>query len=160
MAIDMFMKLDDIKGESQDATHKGEIDVLSWNWGATQAGSAQVGGGTGSGKVQIQDLTFTKYTDRASPVLLGMCASGKPVKTALLTIRKAGSTPLEYVKITMSGAIITTHTHGCDAGGDRHTETVSLNFSSVKYEYTPQKADGSGDAVVTTGWDCAANKPL
>src|SRR4030081_2471086 len=69
MAIDMFMKLDDIKGESVDGSHKGEVDVLSWTWGASQAGSAQVGGGTGSGKVQVQDLSFSKYTDRASPVL-------------------------------------------------------------------------------------------
>lgn len=156
--LDMFMKLDDIKGESVDAAHKGEIDVLSWSWGASQAGSSQVGGGTGSGKVQIQDLSFTKYTDRSSPVLLGMCASGKPIKTAVLTIRKAGNTPLEYVKITMNQGIVTSIAHGGDGGGDKHTETVTLNFSAVQYDYTPQKADGSGDAVVTMGWDIAGNK--
>src|ERR1700690_1359231 len=156
--LDMFMKLDDIKGESADAAHKGEIDVLSWSWGASQAGSSQVGGGTGSGKVQIQDLSFTKYTDRSSPVLLGMCASGKPIKTGVLTIRKSGNTPLEYVKVTMAKGIVTSITHGGDGGGDKHTETVTLNFAAVQYDYTPQKADGSGDAVVTMGWDIAGNK--
>jgi type VI secretion system secreted protein Hcp len=160
MAMDMFIKLDDIKGESGDHAHKAEIDVLSWSWGETQSGSAHHGAGQGAGKVNVQDLTFTKHTDRSTPNLLAICASGKHIKQAVLTVRKAGDKPLEYLKITMTQCIITSVSLGGDGGGDRLTENISLNFAQVKYEYTPQKADGTGDAVVTMGWDIAANKAI
>jgi type VI secretion system secreted protein Hcp len=158
MASDIFIKIGDIKGESEDAAHKGEIKVLSWSWGSTQVGTAGTGGGAGSGRVQVEDLVFTKAADSSSPVLLGMCNSGKHVDSAVLTVRKAGGNPLEYIKITMKDCAVTRHTHGCETDAEQHTETVNVNFRHVKYEYTPQKADGSGGAVITTEWDIAANK--
>jgi type VI secretion system secreted protein Hcp len=158
MASDIFIKLDDIKGESVDDKHKGEIDVLSWSWGVSQTGASQGGGGSGAGKANVHDLTFTKVLDKASPLLFQMCCSGKPITKALLVCRKAGGTPLEYVKITMNQAIVTSVTPGGDKGSDFISETVTINFASMNYEYVPQKADGSGDASVVKGWDIAGNK--
>jgi type VI secretion system secreted protein Hcp len=89
-----------------------------------------------------------------------MCCSGKPIKTGLLVCRKAGGAPLEYVKITMNQAIVTSVSPGGDKGSDQITETVTLNFASMNYEYVPQKADGSGDASVVKGWDIAQNKQV
>jgi type VI secretion system secreted protein Hcp len=157
----MFLKLDDIKGESVDDAHKGEIDVLSWSWSATQAGSAQVGGGGGAGKCSFADLTITKYCDAATPVLIGMVASGKPIKKAFFTVRKAGGKALEFIKITMENAVITSFSCSGSGGGvEGQTETLTLNFATVKHEYTPQKHDGSGGPVISMGWDIAANKAL
>ncbi|MEP7048907.1 MAG: type VI secretion system tube protein Hcp [Pseudomonadota bacterium] len=157
MAHDMFIKIDDIKGESSDAKHGDEIDILSWSWGVTQTGTAQVGRGGGAGKVQVNDLTITKYVDRASPILLKQCCSGKHMKTAVLAVRKAGGSPLEYLKITMEDLIISAVTHGGAGSDDKLTENVTLNFARVKFEYVPQKKDGSGDASIPMGWDIAGN---
>jgi type VI secretion system secreted protein Hcp len=90
MAADMFMQIDDIKGESTDASHKDEIEVLSFGWATKQSGSAHSGTGAGSGKVSVGDLSFTKYVDRSSPVLFKLCCNGKHFQAAQLTIRKAG----------------------------------------------------------------------
>lgn len=157
MAHDMFIKIDDIKGESSDAKHGDEIDILSFSWGVTQTGTTQTGRGGGAGKVQVNDLTVTKYVDRASPILLKQCCSGKHMKTAVLAVRKAGGTPLEYVKITMEDLIISAVTHGGAGTDDKLTENVTLNFARVKFEYVPQKKDGSGDASIPMGWDIAGN---
>ena len=60
MAVDMFLALKgEIKGEAQDAKHKGEIDVLAWSWGLSQSGSFHVGGGGGAGKANFQDISFS-----------------------------------------------------------------------------------------------------
>ncbi|KLN52888.1 Hcp family type VI secretion system effector [Variovorax paradoxus] len=160
MAADMFLKLEGVDGESKDDSHKKEIDVLSWSWGAAQSGTGHVGGGSGAGKVSVQDLSVTKYVDSASHLLLLDCCNGQHIKKGTLVVRKAGATPLEYVKLTMEDIIVSNIHTGGSGGEDRLTETITLNFSKFKYEYTPQKADGSGDGTKETGWDIAANKKV
>jgi type VI secretion system secreted protein Hcp len=160
MAVDMFIKIGDIKGESTDSKHKDEIDVLSWSWGASQSGSAHMGGGGGSGKVQVQDLTLTKYIDAASPTLLKMCCDGSHIKACKLTVRKAGKDPLEYLKISLEDAIVTSISTGGSGGQDRLTENVTLNFARFGVTYTPQTPTGAAAPSVSGGWDIAQNKPF
>ncbi len=157
MAVDMFLKIDDIKGESVDDVHKDEIDILSWSWGMTQSGTTHSGPGAGSGKVSVGDLTFSHYVDKATPNLMKMCCNGQHFKEATLVVRKAGKTPLEYMKLIMEEGIISSVSNGGSGGEDRLTCNVTLNFSKFKSEYVPQKADGAGDASVMVGWDIAKN---
>ncbi len=156
MASDIFINLG-IKGESTDGKHKGEIDVLSWSWGVSQTGTSHGGGGSGAGKANVQDLSFTKPIDKSSPLLFQMCCTGAPIATATLTCRKAGGSPLEYIVITLTQAIITSVSPSGDRGSDVLTETVTLNFTSYTYTYTPQKPDGSGDAALTKGFNMGSN---
>ena len=162
MAVDMFIKIDSVKGEAQDKAHKDEIDVLAWSWGMSQSGTMHMGGGGGGGKVSVQDLSFTKYIDKSSSVLMEYCSTGKQYKEAILTVRKAGGdNPLEYFIITMNDVIVTSISTGGSGGEDRLTENITLNFARVKTEYQPQKPDGSKDGgPVKYGWDIAANTKL
>lgn len=161
MAFDMFLKIEEppIKGEARDDKHKDEIDVLSWSWGLSNSGSAHVGGGAGSGKVDVDNLTITKYVDSGTPELALSTASGRHHKKATLTVRKAGGdNPVEYLKIHMTEVIITSLKTGASGGEDRLTEKVNLNFAEYEIEYTPQKPDGTPDASKKTGWNIATNK--
>src|SRR5471030_2705785 len=103
----MFMKLEGISGESTDHKHKGKTDVLAWSWGVSNSGSAHVGGGAGAGKANVQDLSFTKYIDKCSPDLMLATCNGKHYDKAVLVVRKAGETPLEYLTITMTEVLVT-----------------------------------------------------
>lgn len=157
MAVDYFLKLSDISGESTDNKHKGEIEIESFSWGETQPMSAV--GGASTGKVQFQDFHFTSRVSKASPVLFLKCASGEHIKTAVLTARKAGQTQLEFLKVTLSDVLVSSYQSGGSAGSDTvPTDQFALNFAKVEYEYVPQKADGSADASVTVGWDLKANR--
>ena len=158
MAVDMFLKIDDVKGESSDDAHKNEIDVISWAWGATQSGSAHMGGGAGAGKANVQDLSVTKYIDKSSPALIKLCCSGQHFRSAKLTVRKAGGAPLEYVIITLDEGLVASVSTGGTGERDRLTETVTLNFAKIKFEYTPQKADGSKEPSIPVTFDIATNK--
>jgi type VI secretion system secreted protein Hcp len=157
MAVDMFLKLDDIKGESADDKHENEIDVLAWSWGMSQSGTTHMGGGGGAGKVSVQDISITKYLDKSSPNLLLACCNGKHFKEGVLTVRKAGEKPLEYLKVTMKEVLVSSIQGGGSGGEDRLTENLSLNFAEFKVEYTPQKPDGTGDAAVEAGFNIAKN---
>ncbi|HWS12620.1 MAG TPA: type VI secretion system tube protein Hcp [Rhodocyclaceae bacterium] len=157
MAVDMFLKIDDVKGESRDDKHKDEIDVLSWSWGMNQSGTTHLGGGGGAGKVSVHDITVTKYIDKASPGLMLSCCNGKHYKQALLTVRKAGEKPLEYIKLTMKEVIVSSVSTGGSGGEDRLSENLTLNFAEYKIEYTPQKPDGTGEAAVEAAFHIAKN---
>lgn len=157
MAVDMFLKLSDINGESIDDKHKDEIDVLAWSWGMSQSGTTHTGSGGGAGKVSVQDVSLTKYLDKSSPNLALGCCVGKHYPEALLTVRKAGENPLEYLKLTMKDVLISALSTGGSHGEDRLTENVTLNFAEYKMEYTPQKNDGSGDAAITAAFNMAKN---
>ena len=158
MAVDQFIKIGSIKGEAVDHKHADEVDVLAWSWGLSQSGTMHTGGGGGAGKVAIQDLSFTKYVDKSSANLMLSCSNGEHFDQALLTVRKAGKSPIEYIKITMEKVLVSSVSTGGSGGEDRLTENVTLNFRKVKMEYSPQKEDGTADAAITYGWDIATNE--
>ncbi|MBN9670371.1 Hcp family type VI secretion system effector [Roseibium aggregatum] len=159
MAVDFFLKLDGINGEAQDKSHKGEIDVLSWSWNATQSGTTHMGSGSGSGKAFFGDLSITKYVDKSSPVLLQHVSTGKHIKSGTMYVRKAaGDNPLEYIKLEMKDIIVTSIGTGGSGSEDRITESATLNFGEYKFIYTEQNPDGSKGAAPEFAWDIAANE--
>jgi len=157
---DMFLKLDGIQGESTDDKHKNEIDLLTFSFGATQPGSAGHGGGSGVGKVQVHDMTMTKYMDKSSPKLFEACAKGTHTAQAVLTCRKAGGTQQEYLKITLKEVIVSSIKNNASGGDSLPTETLTLNFSYIKMEYKPQDEKGNLGGVVSGGWDLLKNKEV
>ena len=143
MAVDMFIKIDGIKGESKDSKHKEEIDVLAWSWGLSNSGTFHMGVGGGAGKANIQDISLTKYVDAGSADLQLSCANGKHIKSAKLVVRKAGETPLEYIIIDLTNVLVTSVSTGGSGGEDRLTENVTLNFEQVHFVYWTQGEKGS-----------------
>jgi type VI secretion system secreted protein Hcp len=157
-AFDYFLRVDGIQGESADAKHKGEIEVLSWSWGETQPTPPGPGGGGGAGKVEMSDLTVVTRVSKASPRLLLACATGKHIKSAVLTGRKAGKGQAEFLTFSLSDILVSSYQTGGSASVEPPTDSVSLNFAKLQVEYKEQKADGSLGETVKVGWDRKANK--
>ena len=147
-SFDIFLKIGDVKGESTDSKHAGEIDVLTWSWGVNGA----VTGGAVKGGAQpacAQPLVIEKYIDKATPPLVGNAALNTVVSSATLTVRKAGEKPIDVVVVNLAGVTVKALSNGGATGDDTMTEKVALGFTSATITYTPQKADGSGDTGVT-----------
>jgi type VI secretion system secreted protein Hcp len=157
MAVDMFMKIDTVDGESRDKTHKKDIDVLAWSWGISNSGSAHVGGGAGAGKCNVQDVSFTKWVDSSTPKLALACCAGTHYAEATLVVRKAGDKPVEYLKIKMTEVLITSISTGGSGGEDRLTENVTLNFAKVALDYVPQDEKGAAGTAIPMSWSIVEN---
>jgi|SRR5262245_17992261 len=160
-AVDYFLKVEGIEGESTDDKHKNEIDIESWSWGETQAGTHSGGGGGGAGKVQMQDFHFTAKMSKATPKLMLACATGEHIKKAVLTCRKAGKDQQEYLTLTLSDLLISSY----QTGGSGHSsvipiDQVSMNFSKIEFEYKPQNEKGELGSAVKAGFDLKANKKV
>ena len=159
--VDCFLKIDDVKGESTDDKHKGEIDVESWSWGVTQSGTAGHGGGGGAGKALPQDFHFVKKFDKASPVLFINCTTGKHFKVATLTVRKAGEGQQEYLTVKMEDVMVSSYQVGGSGGsGVIPGDQVSLNFAKLEILYKEQKPDGTLGGEVKQKYDFGANKKI
>ena len=152
MAIDSFLKLGTLKGESVVKGFEDQIQLLSWGWGMTQTGTTHTASGGGAGKVDVSDLQISKHVDAASPMLALACCKGTHYDSATLTMRKAGGTALEYVTITLTDLIVTSYSVSEGGGGDLLTDTFTLNFSKFKYSFQPQDNKGAkkGGAIDAT----------
>ena len=157
MALDMFIKIDGIKGEATDKAHKDEINILSFNFAAANSGSFNMGPGGGAGKSSISDLTVGKYVDAASTELLKHCLTGKHIDKVVLTVRKAGDKPLEYTIITLEKVLVTAVSPDGQNSGDRLTETISLNFAQIKMEYDTQNDKGAKGDHYSVAYSIAEN---
>ena len=157
MAADIFAKIGDIKGESIDAKHKDEVEVLSWSWGVQQSGSITQGSGGGAGKANFNDFNFTHRVDKSSPILMRACATGEHIKDATITVRKAGKGQQEFLIIKMNDVLITSVNLSAAEKGVT-AENVAMQFAKVDLEYKPQKADGSLDAGLHFKYDIKGNK--
>jgi type VI secretion system secreted protein Hcp len=162
MAIDLFLKIDGIQGESTDAKHADEIDILSYTWGESQpavAGSG--GGGAVAGRVTMQDFHFAMRVNKASPKLFLACANGARIKNAILTVRRSGANPVEFLKWTLTDVAVASYqTAAAASSGDLPTDQVSLRFTKIETEYTPVKPDGSLGVPIKEGWDLTTNRAV
>ena len=156
-AVDYFLKIDGIEGESLQKGHEKEIELMSFSFGETNTGSFAGNLGGGSGKVSMADFHFTVPINKSSPKLFLACATGEHIKGATLTCRKAGKDQQEFLKWKFTDLLISSYHTGGSGGSDvLPVDQVSFNFTKIEVGYAAQKADGSLDAVIPAGYDLKA----
>ena len=138
MAVDMFLKLDGIDGESKDDKHLRHIEVMSFSWGMNQK---FVNGDQGAN--EVHDFSFSHKVDKASPLLMVHCATGKHIPSATLRVVRGGTKPVEYMQYKMTDVMVSSLQHGGHQAGNVPTDQFSLNFSKVEFSYRFQKGDGT-----------------
>jgi len=152
MAFDSYLKLDGVEGESQKEGHTKEIELLNWTWSGHNSGSFAHGSGGGTGKYSTNDITFSAVVSKASSKLLQACTKGTHIDKGVVSVRKSGgdAKPYDYLKLTFEHCLVSSHSYSGSSGtDDMGTESFSLNFSKVTFEYFVQ--DASKGTVSSTG---------
>jgi len=156
-----FLEIDGIKGESTSDKYAGAINVDYFSFGDEATGGGLLGaGGAGAGRVHFDDVTIKKDIDAASPQLFEDSVLGQHLsKVELIAVRDEDQSQQEYLKITLSNAIVSSyHVESQEPAGPGEVETITLEFQKIDYEYEPQNADGSSGTPIDAGWDVAANQ--
>ncbi len=154
-AVDMFLHLEGVKGESRAKGYEGWIEVESFSWGVTNHVDLESGGG--AGKASFSELSMGKRLDIASPELFLRVAQGKHFPTAELVLRSTGESPEPFFRITLSQVFVTGSQVEASVDEDRPTESVSLVYGEIEWEYTPRNPDGTTGEPVAAGWDLMSN---
>ena len=161
MALEAFLKIEGIPGESRKQGHADEIDILSFSFGASNPTTVGKGTGAGASQVAISSFNIMKSTDLSSTALFLRCAKGEHIPTALVTLRKAGGTnPLEYLQYKFTKVYVDNIQWSAASGGDdMPTESLSLAFEKVEIVYSSQADDGTAKKTVGSGWDIPSGTP-
>lgn len=156
MAVDYFLKLDGIEGESEDEKHKKEIQILSWNWGANNVSSVSGTGGSGAGKVSLSDFNIMTNFDKATPKFFKSVCAGTHIKTGTMTAIKAGGDGKPYLKVDFKELFVTS----LQISGSSEVPTISVSFSynEIKIDYSTQNEQGNLTSTGPVTYDLKANK--
>lgn len=157
-SFDCVLKVDAIAGESLVDGHTGEIDIESYSFGLTQLGTFATGGGGGGGKANFQDIHFTARESKASPMIAKACAAGTHIPKVVLTVRKAGDKPQDYLVVTLEDCLVSSFQDGGGSGDVVPTTQFSMNYAKIEYKYSEQNKDGSLKGATTFKFDVAAGK--
>jgi type VI secretion system secreted protein Hcp len=160
MATDMYLRIEGVEGESLRKDHEGEIEILSWSFGGSNSASLGGESGMGAGRADIQDISFTKWVDKTSPILFQKMCQGAHFPEGTLSVYKAGGeTPLKYLDLTFQSMLITSLSTGGSSGEDRLTENMTMAFRKVTVTYTVQTADGTKKGEEVGSWNVETNTP-
>lgn len=161
MAIDVYLQIEGIKGESSDSAHQGWIELTSAHWGVTQPRSASVStsGGHSAERCEHRTLSISKVADLASPILMQHCSMGKTIPKAKLEFMRADGDgkPIKYYEVELENVMIANIEQIASGGSILH-DSLGLRFAKIKWKYTQQKIGGGAGGATVGGWDLAANK--
>jgi type VI secretion system Hcp family effector len=158
----IFLKLEGVEGESQDTDHSGEIDVMSFTMGITNAGTYDAGTGGNTGKAYYSDINVVKYVEKSTPTLAQYCGLGTAINTVTISCNKqAGDKKVEYLKVTLHNAVVTSLTQSGSGGStDPLMESLSLNYAGIEMDYTQQSNTGDAMGKTHMGRDIQKNTNL
>ena len=155
----IFLKLDNIEGESQAKGFEKQLEIMTFSHNVAMPVTNDVSNNERtSGRAHVGEMSLTKFVDLATPKLIEYCCSGKMIKEAVLTLcRNDNGKMLPFIIYTLTNVVIS-HLSVSGGSGGKPVETMSLNFTKIKWEITAQKSDSQKEGNVSSVWDMATNK--
>ena len=162
MAI--YMKVDGVKGRVTATGYAEHIEVESCQVGATsptQARAGNMGDRTG-GTISYSDISVSRTQDESTTDLFQKMFEKAPITKIEFKFVKQADKPLEYMKITIADALITSYSisgHGGDGHGRPH-EMLSFSFSKIEYLVKPEDEKDAQKGQKTAGYDLKTSKKV
>lgn len=156
MAVDYFLKLANIQGESVDEKHKNEIQILSWSWGGTQTSSVAGTGGSGAGKVSLTDFSVQAFFDKSTPLFFKTLCAGTHIPTGTMTAVKSGGDGSPYLTVDFTEMFVSSLQLG--AGGEVPSVSITFTYNTIKIEYKMQTEKGTLESTGAVSYDLKQNK--
>ncbi|SHH10136.1 type VI secretion system tube protein Hcp [Massilia sp. CF038] len=154
----IILDLPGIKGECLLKGFEDKIECLSFSHAvAMQLTSDPSNRERTSGKPNVQDMTISKYMDQASPVLNQTCCEGKKIGDATVTIGRNENGAVMPLMIYKLRDAMVSSISAASSGGDKPSETMTLNFTGIQWDYTSQNPDSTKQGVAPGIWDMKTN---
>lgn len=154
------MQIDGITGNVTESSHKGWIEISSFNFGCGRGIISRTPGHTENREastVSISEITVNKEMDETSPKLFTLACVGTG-KTVKIEFCRTGASPLVFASYELSNVLLSSYTVERQMNGEDPEERLSLNFDKIIYKYTPYKDDGTAGTPVSVTYDLVEAK--
>lgn len=150
-AVDYFLRIGDIKGESIEKGHKDWIDINSFSWNITNTGTTQYGGG----RATFAPFSWTQQLDKSVPPMFVGVASGKRYPRATLDVQDTAKSTGVFFQMEFDDVLLTQL--NITGSGGYPDVAAAFEFSKITMTYRPTNLDGSLGAPIVGGWDMKSN---
>lgn len=161
MAVDAYLQIEGVKGESKDSAHEGWIECTSASWGVKQpkSATASTGGGHTAERCEHKSISLSKLADLASPILLQTCSAGRTIPKARLEFMRADGDgkPICYYTVELENVLIGSIDQVMHQGAGLH-DSFTLKYSRIRWRYTMQRIGGGAGGSTVGGWDLSSNR--
>ena len=161
MAIYMEYDSGSIAGDVTDKAFTGWIELSSFQWGIGRGITSPTSGSEADREgslPSVSEIVITKNQDSASGNLMravcgtGDFAKGKTVKIDFVRTGSGGGSE-KYLEFEMENTLVSGWSQS--SGGDRPSESVTLNFTKVSFTYTPSGPTNTSNQPDTPTYDLA-----
>ncbi len=152
-AMNVYLEIAGIPGESTDSTHTDWIDILSFEMEVIKPVSS-IEEGRQTGSSVHPPIIITKRLDVSTPKLMLKCCSGEVLSTVRIEFVQPAGNKIVFYKITLTNVIISSvRQSGTSTDDDVPSEEFTLDYGTIQWSYT--EIDDQGDAGATTEsqWD-------
>ncbi len=158
MAI--YVKYDGIDGDATHDKHKKWIQVNSLQWGTGRAIMTSTGQTSGreASEPSVSEVTFSKELDASSPHLFTEATTGAAGKKVEIHLVSTGSPGDLYLTYELTNALVSGYS--VSSGGDRPSESVSVNFTKIEMKYTPFDEKHKAGSPIPAGYDMTTTKKV
>lgn len=155
----IYMNFTGINGEVQTVGFTNDIQLNSFQWGVGRGISSPTGGSANreSSAPSVSEITITKAMDKTSPKLLQQALAGEGTDVKIFFVNVSRGKPFVYAEYDLSGAMVSGYS--VSSGGDRPSESLSLNFTKVVFTQSVQNPNGTTTST-SAGWDLAQGKAV
>ena len=158
MSVEILLKIPGVDGEALTKGHEKSIELSSFSMGASNPSNVGSGSGSGAGKADLSSLSVQKQLDLSSAKLFQMCCSGKHFAEATIVCREAGGdAPVEYWTVKIKEVYVDNISWGAASGGGKPSESISISFAEIKFDYYSQDEKGAKKDKVSGGWNVKQN---
>lgn len=156
----IYMEIEGVKGNVTAEGHKEWIAVTSFQFGVGRAVGSPTGGAKDreASAPNFSEIVVTKEMEQSSPYLFSESLLGKGKKVKIHLCRTSAGNLETYAEYELENTLISAYS--ASSGGDRPSESVSLNYTKIVFKYIPWKEDHAKDAPHPAGYDLVLAKKV
>ncbi|CAM2065647.1 Type VI secretion system tube protein Hcp [Sulfidibacter corallicola] len=157
--FNIFMTLQGIEGDTLTKGYEKHVGVSSFSHGLSMNAFCIPGKeGRTQGYVHHNDVSISKVMDNTSVKIQEKCCQADPIPEVTIKIcREKGSNLIPIITYTLHDVLISSYSVSAGAGGNP-MENLTLNYSTIKWEYKDQRETGLPQGQMAAGWDIRENK--
>jgi len=156
--MSIYMKIDSIKGDVTAKNYQGWIELNDYHFNSSKTITHRPGSlhNRAVSLPSFSQLTATKKTDCASPLLFSNTCENKSLGTLLIHTNRTSNQLEYYLEIKVYDAMLSSYDIGCWDDANKNSdaaEELRISYSKLEIKYIPRDSQNKAMSPISAGYD-------